>query len=227
MRRVLRVPVGARPSPVDMRWRQSPNRPMVDDAPRPVTEREAGVFEDERANRVSDAGTHTVKSPEIRTVEPEVAQVSRVPENVESDAEGADVWRDRALRLQAEMENFRKRQQRLADERVVNERANLLREFLDANDNLERALSAENADAAALREGVDLTHQAMQRLLSRAGVQAIDAVGEHFDPRWHEAVSTVPHQVAGVRPDTVVRALTRGYQLNGNLLKPARVVVAV
>jgi molecular chaperone GrpE (heat shock protein) len=64
-----------------------------------------------------------------------------------------EMWRDRALRLQAEMESFRKRQQRMAEMRILEERGRLLRAFLDVIDNLERALSTGEVDADSLRQG--------------------------------------------------------------------------
>lgn len=136
------------------------------------------------------------------------------------------MWRDRALRLQAEMENFRKRQQRLADERVAADRGRLLRAFLNVNDNLERALNADGTDAESLRQGVNLTYQTMERLLEQEGAELIQARGQPFDPAWHEAVSTVPHQQADAEPDTVIEVVQAGYRLGDRLLRPARVVVA-
>jgi molecular chaperone GrpE len=143
-----------------------------------------------------------------------------------ADEEGKEVWRDRALRLQAEIENFRKRQQRLAEERIVGERKRLLGSFLDVADDLERALAAGESDVESLRQGVALTHRRMMRALDQAGVERIDVTGQPFDPAWHEAVATVSHQQVGAAPDTVVEVVQQGYQLDDGLLRPARVVVA-
>jgi molecular chaperone GrpE len=143
-----------------------------------------------------------------------------------AEEEAVEVWRDRALRLQAEMENFRKRQQRLAEERIVADRERLLRSFLRVADDLERALSTDGVDAESLREGVDLTHHALIQLLDREGVEPIQAKGQPFDPAWHEAVGTVPHERAGVEPDAVAEVVQVGYRLGDRLLRPARVIVA-
>jgi molecular chaperone GrpE len=140
--------------------------------------------------------------------------------------ENLEMWRDRALRLQAEMENFRKRQQRLADERIAADRGRLLRAFLNVNDNLERALNADGTDAESLRQGVNLTYQTMERLLEQEGAELIQARGQPFDPAWHEAVGTVPHRQADAEPDTVIEVVQAGYRLGDRLLRPARVVVA-
>ena len=135
-------------------------------------------------------------------------------------------WRDRALRLQAEIENFRKRQQRLAEERILADRERLLREFLGVADNLERALEADGTDGERLRQGVDLTHQTLLRVLEREGAEPIEAAGTRFDPVWHEAVGAVPHELVGVAPDTVAEVVEAGYRLGNRLLRPARVIVA-
>jgi len=145
----------------------------------------------------------------------------------ETQQENVEMWRDRALRLQAEIDNARKRQQRLAEARIAADRERLLRAFLGVADDLERALNASGADVESLREGVNLTQQALTQLLKQEGVEPILAEGKVFDPTWHEAVGTVPHQNTGVEPDTVVQVMEKGYRLADRLLRPARVVVAI
>ncbi len=135
------------------------------------------------------------------------------------------MWRDRALRLQAEIENFRKRQRRLAEDRIEADRGRLLRNFLMIADDLERALKADSGDNGALREGVEVTHRSLKQLLKQEGVEPIAAEGEVFDPAWHEAVGTVPHQEVDLDKGTVVDVTQAGYRLNGRLLRPARVIV--
>jgi molecular chaperone GrpE len=144
-----------------------------------------------------------------------------------AEDESIDVWRDRALRLQAEIENYRKRQRRLAEEEIASERQRLLNAFAYVADDLRRALDAGESDAKGLRQGVALTYRNLVRLLNREGVQPIEAQGERFNPALHEAVATVPHAEAGVQPQTVIEVTERGYLLGDRLLRPARVVVAV
>ena len=145
---------------------------------------------------------------------------------LEALEESLEVWRDRALRLQAERENFRKRQQRLAEERIAEGRERVLRSFLQVADDLERVLNADEVDVKSLRQGVNLTYQTLLRLLAQEGVEPIQAVGQPFDPAWHEAVGTIPYQNAGVEPNTVVELEQEGYRLGDRLLRPARVIVA-
>jgi molecular chaperone GrpE len=157
--------------------------------------------------------------------QPETGHGTRSMQGI-AEEETLEVWRDRALRLQAEMENFRKRQRRLAEERVVADRERLLRSFLRVADDLERALTADGVDAESLRQGVDLTYQSLMRLLDQEGAEPIEAAGQPFDPAWHEAVGAVPHVRAGAAPDTVVEVVEAGYRLGDRLLRPARVIVA-
>jgi molecular chaperone GrpE len=147
-------------------------------------------------------------------------------------------WRERALRLQADMENYRKRQQRVAQEQIGQERNRLLNAFLDVVDDLERALAVpagddglpggeSSRDGGGLRRGVELTHRAAMQLLKKEGVTAIEAEHQPFDPNWHDAVATVPRDGSGLVPGTVIRVVEPGYRLGEQLLRPAKVVVAV
>lgn len=162
---------------------------------------------------------------------PEAQKVSAPPrseaqeEQIAALEEELETWRDRALRLQAELENFRKRQRRLAEDRIEANRVRLLRNFLMVADDLDRALRAEG-DQESLRDGVEMTYRSLKQMLKQEGVEQIVAEGGRFDPEWHEAVGTVPHQQADVRRDTIVEVTQEGYILNGRLLRPARVIVA-
>jgi molecular chaperone GrpE len=145
----------------------------------------------------------------------------------------AQEWRDRALRLQAEMDNFRKRQQRWAQDQIEAERHRLLNAFLQVVDDLERALVAPAADdvpsnnGQGLRRGVELTHRSAMQLLQKEGVETIEAEYQPFDPNWHEAVATTGHHGSGLPTGTAIQVLEPGYRLDGRLLRPAKVIVAV
>jgi molecular chaperone GrpE len=179
-------------------------------------------------SRSDEKSLPAIENPE--ELLPEGLKKASVETRVESpgtiEEDDLEMWRDRALRLQAEMENFRKRQQRLTEEAIRADRERLLRSFLQVADDLERALNADKGDAESLRQGVDLTYQTLKRLLEQEGVKHILPQGQPFDPAWHEAVGSVPHQIAGVRPNTVVEVEQEGYSLEDRLLRPARVLVA-
>jgi len=93
-------------------------------------------------------------------------------------------------------------------------------------DNLERALSG-NAANGGLRQGVEVTYNALIQYLRQQGVERVEAEGQPFDPAWHEAVSTVPSAQYGVEPQTVVAVLEAAYRIGDRLLRPAKVIVAV
>lgn len=163
--------------------------------------------------------------PRVRSA-PAATREEKPVEKFEELKEEVEMWRDRALRLEAEMDNFRKRQRRLAEDRIAAERERLLRAFLAVSDDMARALSSDGASAESLREGMDLTYQSMMRLLVHEGVEPLEAKGSSFDPNWHEAVATIPHEESEAEPDTVAEVIQPGYRLGERLLRPARVVVA-
>jgi molecular chaperone GrpE len=136
----------------------------------------------------------------------------------EVEAKVAD-WKERALRLQAETENARKRAERRAGTQVRRERQRLLSRLLTVADNLERALAHATADDP-LYDGVRLTWSDLRSQLAQEGVEPIQALGQLFDPNLHEAVAA-----DGSGGDTVVEVVQTGYTLDGELLRPARVVV--
>lgn len=138
-----------------------------------------------------------------------------------------EAWRDQSLRLQAEMENYRKRQKQRAQDEIEAQQRRLLGEFLRVVDDLERALSVPGTGEAGLREGIQLTRRTALQLLEREGVERIEADGQAFDPVWHEAIATVRRVGPEPSPNTVVQVIEPGYRLNDQLLRPAKVVVAV
>ena len=145
------------------------------------------------------------------------------------DALLADVQRERdeyldlARRAKADFENYRKRAAKDAEEAERRGKASLARSLVPVLDNLERALKAADEDSELAR-GVALVRTELEETLQRAGVEAYDPLGERFDPTWHEALSTQPAD--GTESGIVLETLERGYRLNGQVLRPARVVVS-
>jgi molecular chaperone GrpE len=145
------------------------------------------------------------------------------------DALVADTKRERdeylelAQRTKADFENYRKRAAREAAEAERRGKASLARELVPVVDNLERALKSAEDDSE-LAKGVALVLQELESTLQRAGVEAYDPTGERFDPTWHEAISTQPQD--GTESGVVLETLERGYRLDGQVLRAARVVVS-
>jgi molecular chaperone GrpE len=133
---------------------------------------------------------------------------------------------DKYLRTYADLENYRKRVAREKEEIAQATSERLLRELLDVKDHLELALahSHELQEVKGLQEGVHLTLKQMVKFLEKFGVQELPALGEMFDPSFHEAIHQ--EESAEYKPGSVVHVYQKGYLFNGRLLRPARVTVA-
>jgi molecular chaperone GrpE len=145
-------------------------------------------------------------------------------ELAEANAEAEENW-NLYLRAAAEAENVRKRATRDVENAHKFALENFGRELLAVVDSLEMGLAAaDNADAAALRDGSEATCKLLKTTLERFGIAEVDPEGEPFDPEFHEAMSMMPSE--NVEPGSVAQVIQKGYALNGRLLRPARVIVA-
>ena len=137
-----------------------------------------------------------------------------------------DEYLELAQRTRADFENYRKRVAKETSDALARGKAELARDLLPVIDNLERAL-ATGSDAAtheALVEGVGLVLNELRGKLGNAGVESFDPTGEKFDPQVHEALSTQPAE--GTESGIVLETMEKGYRLNGQVLRPAKVVVS-
>lgn len=164
------------------------------------------------------------RSPE-ETPRAEAGRLEDAAARGEAPAE-ADELRDRWLRAEADLQNFRRRAQRDLEEAVRAAEDRLLLDSIAQLDDLERALSlAGEAEAPeAWVDGVRLVAARMLEDLRRRGVRPIEAVGQPFDPRFHEALLETDSDA--VEPGHVAQVVLTGYERNGRALRAARVVVA-
>jgi molecular chaperone GrpE len=165
-----------------------------------------------------DQGKDTEKSPEKMT-KPEL--IEKLKEIQEEGKRHYDLY----LRSQADTENMKKRHQREKTEWVKYANETIIKELLPVIDNLEMALSHAGDDQSveALRQGVELTLKGFKDALGKAGLEEVNALGEPFDPAYHEAVSQT--QDESVEHGRITHEIQRGYLLNERLIRPARVVV--
>lgn len=133
-----------------------------------------------------------------------------------------DTW-DKYVRAIADLDNMRKRAKREIEDAKFDIKLKVLKEMLPVVDNLERALEHAISEANPLAEGVQLVLRQFQTALERLDVTPIEAAGQRFDPKLHEAIS---QQESDAAPGTVVQVLQRGYCSDDRLLRPALVVVA-
>ncbi len=131
---------------------------------------------------------------------------------------------DRTLRAQADLDNFKKRAQKERADQFNYGHEEITKDFLEVLDNLERALEHAQSNPSSLIEGVKLTQKNMEHILERYHVTPIKALGEKFDPRYHQAVSQVYKD--DVEPGIVVEEHQRGFILKDRLLRPSMVVVS-
>lgn len=145
-------------------------------------------------------------------------------DRLRSDVEDAQ---DRYLRTLADFDNFRRRQREEAVRITGLAREELICKLLPIMDNFERALRAaeEQHSYESLVEGVSLTLRQLSDMLKSQGVEPIEAEGQEFNPEIHEAVMRV--ETDEYPDNTIVDELERGYTLNGKVLRPARVRVAM
>ena len=130
------------------------------------------------------------------------------------------------LRMQAEMENLRKRLIRDQERSRKFALEGVMKDLLQVSDSLERALeiAPENATVEALREGEGLTLKLLNKVMGDHGLEVIDPQGEAFNPEWHQAVAMLPSAEAA--ENTVLNVMQKGFRLHERLIRPAMVVVA-
>ena len=137
---------------------------------------------------------------------------------------------DDYLRLQAEMQNLRKRSERDIEKAHKYGLEKLINGLLPVLDNFDRAIdsvsdeSLDNEQVKPLLEGIKLTKKTALDVLKSFSVEVIEPYGEPFNPEYHEAMSMVPSDT--VEPNSVIDVLQKGYSLNGRLLRAAMVIVA-
>jgi len=134
----------------------------------------------------------------------------------------AEEYKQKYLYALADAENARKRAQRQSEDSNRSYKRRLLLKFLPVLDNLQRSLSYH--DSEGLRSGLAATLRGFDELLESEGVTPILTTGEHFDPSIAEAVATQP--AGDAEEGTVIAESQRGYLLDSELLRPARVIVA-
>lgn len=131
---------------------------------------------------------------------------------------------DKYLRLAAEFENFKKRSAREFSRLIETAGDDLMLELLDVIDDFQRALQLEHSNIEAFQKGTELIYNKLGEILRRRNLKGIEAIGEAFDPMYHEAV--IQKEVEDQEDGTIIEELQKGYLVNERILRPSRVVVA-
>ena len=136
--------------------------------------------------------------------------------------------KDDLLRVQAEMQNVRRRAEQDVEKAHKYGQEKFSIELLAVVDNLERSLevASNNEDEAvkAIYEGVNLTLKSFLDCFTKFNIEAVDPLGEPFDPQLHQAMSI--QENAECEPNTVIAVMQKGYTLHGRVIRPAMVMVS-
>ncbi len=183
----------------------------------------------ENSNHPDPRETRTTEAEaQSQAVEQAFADEAESNSNGEAsvDARLAEAERE-VLRARAELENFRKRLQRDAEQQLKYANVPLVRDLLEVIDNLNRATEAAQQDtgnAETLRNGVQMVTEQLSGVLAKYGCKPIQSIGTEFDPNIHEAIAQVPSDefAAGV----VAQELAVGYLLHDRVVRPSNVIVS-
>lgn len=188
------------------------------------TDAAVGAQVDEAAAQDADASADGAGDQAEPEVGADADQPAAVCQEVQELRDQVQDLRDQLLRARADFENYRRRtRQEMEDLRNFATRQ-LLADLLPVADNFDRALGAMTGQAE-VREGVEMVYRQLLALLAKHGVEAMETVGQAFDPKIHEAVMQEP---AGDREVGIVaEELQKGYLLHGRVLRPAMVKVTV
>jgi molecular chaperone GrpE len=177
----------------------------------------------------NESGRDRQGASEPTTVLPETAaslvELERLQQALTESEERAKSHWGQYLRAVADLDNVRKRAQRDIEAANRYGLEKFAAELLPVKDSLELAVAnAGKADAESLKAGQQATLQLLSKALEKLGVSVIDPHGEPFDPSRHEAM--MAQESDSAEPNSVLKVVQPGYELNGRLLRPARVIVA-
>ncbi len=170
-----------------------------------------------------EQATNTEQAPQQQS--PEAARIAELEAQLaQARQEAADNW-SRFVRERADMDNFRKRQERLLGDRVQQQKKALLFKLLDVLDNVERALAYQDTMSLQdLQQTLRMFQWQMSEVLRNEGLNPVSTVGETFNPYVHEAIEAVEDSE---KPEgTIVEEVRKGYTLGNETLRPARVKVS-
>ena len=197
---------------------QTPDQESENEKPEDSQAAEQDITQE--TNEEEDALLETEDAPK--------EEVSESEQALETALEQAQNAKDDLLRVQAEMQNLRRRTEQDIEKAHKYGQDKLCIELLAVMDNLERAQEAasnsEDEAIKAIREGVDLTVKGFADCFKKFNIETVDPLGEPFDPQLHQAMSMQENTES--EPNTVIAVMQKGYTLHGRVLRPAMVMVS-
>ena len=184
------------------------------------SEEQADSENTQSAEEQNDASSEEVDQGEIN--------MEQALEKLYLAEEEAQQAKDDLLRVKAEMQNLRRRTEQDVEKAHKFGQEKFSGELLQVMDNLERSLAAaadsEDEVVKAIHEGVDLTLKSFADCFAKFNIEAVDPLGEPFDPQLHQAMSIQESPEA--EPNTVIAVMQKGYTLHGRVIRPAMVMVS-
>ena len=163
--------------------------------------------------------TTNVEEPTVEKTEEAVADAAQVLEELKADFD------NRYKRLQADFENFKRRTNQEKEQLAGYVKGDVLMDLLPVLDNFERAVqSPAEGEAKVFLDGFIMIHQNLMAMLSKHGLAVIDAVGQPFDPNFHQAVMTVKDD--NFKTNMIVEELQKGYKLKDRVIRASLVKVS-
>jgi molecular chaperone GrpE len=155
----------------------------------------------------------------------EEAQIEILKERLAQTEEQNKNLEDRLLRLAAEFDNYRKRTAKEFVQIIKNANEDLISKIVSVLDDFRRAFesSQNSSDPESFKKGMGIIYNQLKQILEKEGLKEINAKGEKFDPNFHEAVMQMESEQ---EEGTVLEEISRGYVLNGKVIKHSQVVVA-
>lgn len=179
---------------------------------------EEKIKQDVVDEEISEPTEATKEQSEAQNADESVVDASEVLEELKADFD------NRYKRLQADFENFKRRTNQEKEQLAGFVKGDVLKDLLPVLDNFERAVQAPaEGDTKVFLDGFVMIHQNLMAMLSKHGLAVIDAVGQPFDPNFHQAIMRVPSDE--YESDTVCEVLQTGYTVDGRCIRPAMVKV--
>jgi len=135
-----------------------------------------------------------------------------------------DSYNEKFMRVAADFDNFRKRIERDRLQQSLRIKGEVVSKFLEVIDTIDKANESEYPDLESSIQGLSGIQKLVSSFMGSMNIEKFDPEGEQFDFRFHEALTTVEKE--GVEPNTIVDVVQSGYKLEGEVLRPAKVVVS-
>lgn len=191
----------------------------LDEMQQEINEAEAA---DETATEVPSEGQAEANAEASQTADTAENEVDLQAELEKLTAEVKEKS-DKALRLQADFENFRRRTSKEKEELAAVVTQGVMKDMLPLLDNFERAMAAETTDMEAFQKGVEMIFTQFQEVLKKNGLEHIETEGKKFDPNFHQAVMRVQNDE--LEDDDIAQELQKGYMVKGRVIRPSMVQV--